>query len=275
MNELVIDRIAPPGAYLLAGDGEDVLLPNRYLTNDMKVGAILSVFITTDSEDRVVAVTERPVAMVDEFGIFTVIDSTDFGAFVDWGLPKDLFVPKRNQKKPFRKGERKILRIVYDEKTDRLVGDEHISKYLSKETPQFGKGEDVNVLLYAKTDLGFKVIVNNKYEGLIFHKEIFEPLFVGQRRTAYVKLVREDGKIDISINPIGEMRKIGAAEKVLAILTKNGGEMLFTYKSEAEDIKKKFELSKKNFKAALTQLIDEEKITLKEDRIVLNKGVKA
>jgi hypothetical protein len=240
----------------------------------MEVGSILSVFVTTDSEDRLVALTDRPVAMVDEFGIFTVVDSTDFGAFVDWGLPKDLFVPKRNQKKPFRKGERRILRVIYDDKTDRLTGDEHISKYLSKEPPSFGKGEDVNVLLFAKTDLGFKVIVNNSFEGLIFHKEIFEPLFVGQRRTGYVKLVREDGKIDISINPIGEVRKSNAADKVLATLTKNGGEMLFTYKSEAEDIKKKFELSKKNFKAALTQLIDEKKITLKEDRIVLNKGKK-
>jgi uncharacterized protein len=248
----------------VAGDGEEILLPNRYLTNDMKVGMEVSVFLTTDSEDRLVALTDKPSTMVDEFGVFTVVDATGFGAFVDWGLPKDLFVPKKNQKKPFVKAEKKILRVVYDPTTDRLIGDEHIGRYLSKDVPVYEKGQEVDLLVFAKTDLGFKVIVDNLYEGLVFHKEIFETVYVGQKRKGFAKLVREDDKLDISINPIGEQRKSNAAEKVLAILTKNGGKMEFTYKSDAEDIKKKFQLSKKNFKAALTQLISEKKITLEE-----------
>jgi len=269
INTLKIDRITVPGAFMMAGDGEEVLLPNRYLKNEMKVGDELAVFITTDSEDRLVALTDMPFAFVDEFGVFTVVDSTDFGAFVDWGLPKDLFVPKKNQKKPFKKGEKKILRVVYDGKTDRLIGDEHIGKYLSKDVPVFKKAEEVNLLVFAKTDLGFKVIVNNQHEGLVFHKDVFEKIFVGQKRKGYVKLVREDGKIDVSITPIGEARKENATGKVLAVLAKNGGKMPFTYKSDAEDIKKKFELSKKNYKAALTQLIEEKKIVLGESEITL------
>lgn len=271
INTLKIDRITPPGAFLVAGDGEAVLLPNRYMTKSMQVGDELAVFVTTDSEDRLVALSERPIAMVDEFGFFEVVNVESFGAFVDWGLPKDLFVPKRNQKTPFRVGQWRILRVIYDAQTDRLTGDERIMRYLSKETAALKEKEEVELLVLAHTPMGYKVIVNNTYEGMIFHNEIFEDIEVGDTKTGFIRLIREDGKLDITLRPIGEKRKDEAAEKVLSVLAKNGGKIDFTYKSDAEDIKKVFGLSKKSYKAALTTLIDSKVITLGDTYISANK----
>lgn len=269
INTLKIDRITPPGAFLVCGDGEAVLLPNRYMTKSMKVGDELAVFVTTDSEDRTVALCERPAAMVDEFGFFEVVAVENFGAFVDWGLPKDLFVPRRNQKTPFKVGDKRIVRVIYDGETDRLVGDERIMRYLSKDTAVLKPKEEVEVLVLARTPMGYKVIVNNSYEGMVYQNEIFEQIQIGDLRKGYVKLVREDGKLDISLRAMGEKRKDEASEKVLSILTKNGGKMPFTYKSDAEDIKKVFGLSKKSYKAALTLLIDSGKITLSDKEIAM------
>lgn len=272
INTLKIDRITPPGAFLVSGDGEAVLLPNRYMTKSMKVGDELAVFVTTDSEDRTVALSERPAAMVDEFGFFEVVSVENFGAFVDWGLPKDLFVPRRNQKTPFRVGDKRIIRVIYDGETDRLVGDERIMRYLSKETAALKPKEEVEVLVLAHTPMGYKVIVNSSYEGMVYHNEIFEPIHVGDTKKGFVKLVREDGKLDISLRAMGEKRKDEASEKVLSVLTRKGGKMPFTYKSEAEDIKNAFGLSKKSYKAALTLLIEGGKIKLTDSGIEVKRN---
>ncbi len=267
MNTLKIDRQTDPGMFLTAGDGETILLPNRYVTKKMKVGDEICVFVTTDSEDRLVALTDKPKAMVDEFGYFEVVASEPFGAFVNWGLPKDLFVPLKNQKTPFRIGDKRILRVVYDKVTDRLAGDEHVGRYLFKDMSKLVPKQEVKLLLLAYTPLGFKVIVDNMYEGMIFHSEIFQKVYVGESMTGYVKHVREDGKLDISLQPIGEVRKDVASKKVLEVLKKNGGKMNFTYKSEAPEIMKAFALSKKNFKFALTKLIEAKLIALHETGI--------
>lgn len=269
LNRLIIDRITDPGMYLMAQNGEAILLPNRYITDGMKIGNTIDVFVATDSEDRLVALTDKPFAMLDEFGYFEVVDTTSFGAFVDWGLPKDLFVPKRNQKVPFKTGDKRILRVIYDDVTDRLTGDEHTGKYLLKQCTELEAKEKVKLLILTRTPLGFKVIVNNKYEGMIYHSEIFSRVWVGQRVDGYVKNLRDDGKLDISLQPIGEARKDAASQKVLAILKKNGGQMKFNYKSDAEEITKVFGLSKKNFKFALTKLLGEAKIELTETGMVL------
>jgi len=269
INTLKVDRITPPGAFLVSGDNEAILLPNRYMTKSMKVGDEVAVFVTTDSEDRVVALGERPVALVDEFGFFEVVSLEPFGAFVDWGLPKDLFVPKNNQKTPFRVGHRRIIRVVYDGQTDRLVGDERIMRYLSKETSVLKPKEEVELLVLARTPLGYKVIVNNSFEGMIYHNEIFEDIEVGDTKNGFVKMIREDGKLDISLRPIGEKRVDEASKKVMEVLQKNGGKMNFTYKSEAEDIKETFGLSKKSYKAALTTLIEGGRIQLGESEILI------
>jgi predicted RNA-binding protein (virulence factor B family) len=267
INTLKIDRITPPGIFVVAGDGEAVLLPNRYVEKSMKVDDEIDVFVTTDSEDRLVALRERPIAMVDEFGFFEVVNVESFGAFVDWGLPKDLFVPRKNQKTPFKVGQWRILRVIYDAQTDRLTGDERIMRYLSKDIGTLKEKDEVELLVLARTPLGYKVIVNSNFEGMLFTNEIFEEINVGDSKKGFIKTIREDGKLDITLRPIGEKRKDEAAEKVLSVLRKNGGKIDFTYKSDAEDIKAVFGLSKKSYKAALTKLIESDLIVL-EDKLI-------
>jgi len=264
INRLKVDRITPPGIFLTSGEGEAILLPNRYVSKSMKVGDELDVFVATDSEDRPVALLERPLATLDEFGFFEVVDVTPYGAFVEWGLPKDLFVPKQNQKKPFRVGDKRIVRVVYDERTNRLIGDERIMRYLSSDTSGLKEREGAELLVLAKTPLGYKVIVNNGFEGMVFASDIFEEINVGDTKRGFIKKIRSDGKLDVSLRPIGEERKDEAAEKVISALKRNGGKMDFTYKSDAEEIKKAFGLSKKSYKAALTKLIESGRIELFE-----------
>lgn len=262
VNRLKVDRKAEPGLYLVAANGEAVLLPRRYVTEAMKIGLEMDLFIYTDSEDRIVATTERPSALRDQFGFFEVVDTTLSGAFVHWGLPKDLFVPKTFQKRPFRPGERHILRVVYDNQTGRLVGDEHVARYLSRDKPPYSRSNEVTALVLAKTPLGFKVIVNDRFEGMLYANEIFEPIDVGDKRQAFVKQLRPDGKIDLSLQPFGVRKKESTTNKILSTLQAAGGRMPFTYKSDANAITNAFGLSKKSFKAALTQLIAEERIVL-------------
>ncbi len=270
VNTLRIDRFAVPGAYLMAGDGSDVLLPNQYVTDAMAVDNLVEVFIYTDSEDRPVATTDRPAAMRDEFGFFEVVDVAKFGAFVDWGLPKDLLVPKNRQKTPFRVGEKRFLRVVKDEQSDRLIGVERISKYLSHSPRGYHPNKEVKLLFIAKTPLGFKVIVDDAYEGLAFDNEIFEPVAVGDSRTGYVKQVRADGNFDVSLQPVGKAARADNDQaKVLAPLEAAGGMLPYNSKSDPDLITKTFGLSKKAFKRTLVQLQESGDIEVKETGIYL------
>jgi predicted RNA-binding protein (virulence factor B family) len=272
MNTLRLDRFAVPGAYLMAEDGSDVLLPNQYVTDDMAIDDRIEVFVYTDSEDRPVATTERPLAMRDEFGFFTVVDVEKFGAFVDWGLPKDLLVPKNRQKTPFKVGEKRFLRIVKDEQSDRLVGVERISKFLSHSPRGYHRNKEVKLLVIAQTPLGFKVIVDDAYEGLVYANEIFEPVAVGDERTGYVKDVRSDGHFDISLQPVGKAARAGSEkDKVLGPLEAAGGMLPYNSKSDPGLITKTFGLSKKAFKRALVQLQESGDIEVKETGIYLKK----
>lgn len=267
INTLKINRVSEPGLYLIAGDEEEVLLPNCYVTKDMQIDSMLDVFIYTDSEDRLVATTLKPYGMKNDFASLEVVDMAKFGAFLDMGLPKDLLVPKNRQRSTFNIGDRKVIQIVEDDKTHRLIGTEKFN--LSKEPENLNQNDEVEVLLYIKTPLGYKVVVNNKYEGLIYHNEIFENTNVGDKKKAYLKHIRDDGKLDISLQKIGSKKSDDNPTKVVDILKQNGGELGFTYKSDAEDIKDVFGMSKKSFKASLTKLIDEKRIVLKESSISL------
>lgn len=268
INSLQIYRISEPGIYLKSQDEEEVLLPNAYITSEMQINDILDVFIYTDSEDRLVATTQTPKGMLYDYIAVEVVDNVPFGAFVDWGLPKDLLVPKNRQKSTFSVGAIKVIQIVEDEKTHRLIGTEKF--VLNKKTQTLQKNDEVEIMVYTKTPLGFKVIVNNEYEGLIFHNEIFQRINIGDKKRAYVKLLREDGKLDISLQKIGEAKYEDNIQKVLDLLEENTGKLPFTYKSDAQDIKQTFGLSKKTFKAALTQLLQKELIVLDENGITLN-----
>jgi predicted RNA-binding protein (virulence factor B family) len=268
LNLLKINRVSEPGLYLISEDEQEVLLPNCYVKKEMSIGSIIEVFIYTDSEDRLVATTLKPYGMKNDFVCLEVVDSTKFGAFLDMGLPKDLLVPKNKQRSTFNVGSRKVVQIVEDEKTNRLIGTEKFT--LTKEVNNnFSKNDEVDILLYIKTPLGFKVIVNNTYEGLIYHNEIFENIKIGDRKKGYIKYIRDDGKIDISLQKIGAKKDDDFSQKVVDILNQNNGELAFTYKSDAEDIKEIFGMSKKAFKSALTSLINDKKIILEENCIKL------
>jgi len=272
LNKLQINRVTEPGLYLVPDNEEEcVLLPNAYITTSMQVGDVIEVFIYTDSEDRLVATTLKPYAKKDEFGFLEVVDTSKFGAFVNWGLPKDLLVPKNKQKTPFVVGEKRLIRVVEDENSGRLIGVEKITSFLQKDTQHFKQNDEVEILLFAKTPMGFKVIVNNNYEGMIFHNEIFEKVKVGDTKKAFIKQVREDGKLDIALQKVGSKGDDEALNKVLSLLEKNSGFLPYTSKSDADVITKIFGLSKKNFKAVLTKLISQDKIESVQNGIKLKK----
>lgn len=266
LNTLKVNRVSEPGIYLISGDESEVLLPNAYVNKTMEINSLLEVFVYTDSEDRPVATTLKPYAKLGEFSFLEVVDVAKFGAFVDIGLPKDMLVPKNRQKSSFHVGAKKVLQIQLDDRTNRLIASEKFELLKSNEI--FAKNDEVEIIVYSKTPLGFKVIVNNSCEGMLFHNEIFENIKIGDKKRAYIKNVREDKKLDISLQKIGEKVK---DDIVFETLQKNGGELNFTYKSDAEHIKKVFGISKKSFKATLTKLLDEGKILLTENSIRVKK----
>ena len=269
INTLRVDRDTAPGLYLMALDENDVLLPGQYVTDDMIQDSLVDVFLYTDSEDRLVATTRKPTAMLDEFALFEVIDVAPFGAFMDWGLTKDLLVPNMFQKTPFAVGEKRFLRVIYDERTHRLVGTEKLGDFFERRVKGLTPNQEVNIIVIAKTPLGFKCIVNDKYEGLIYHNEIFEVISLGDERVAYVKTIRKDGNIDLNLRKAGSKQKSDAPSKILELLKENKGIMPYNYKSDAELIKQIFGLSKKEFKRSLTKLQEDKKIEIKDTGIYL------
>ncbi len=269
INTLGINRHTPHGLFLESLDGKDVLLPQAYVTEAMQDGTLIDVFLYTDSEDRLVATTLKPKAILDSFALFEVVDTAPFGAFVDWGLAKDLFVPNMFQKTPFQVGEKRFLKVVYDEKTHRLVGTEKLGNFFDKKPKGLTPHKEVTILIIAKTPLGFKCIVEERYEGLIYHNEIFEKIELGMQKRAYVKTVRKDGCIDLTLQPSKEKRKDASVEKILDLLRQNHGSMPYNYKSDAELIQDVFGLSKKEFKRSLTALQESGTIEVKETGIYL------
>jgi len=267
INILIIDRDTTPGLFLRCQDGSDVLLPNQYVTSTMHVGDTIDVFVYTDSEDRPVASTVMPKAMVNQLAFVEVVDTTSIGAFVNWGLPKDLFIPRVMQKVPFKVGEKRIVRVILDEQTNRLVGTEKISAALIDAPKTFYPNTPVEFMIIAKTPMGYKAIVDDRYEGMLYANEVFETVRSGQIKSGFVKLRREDGKLDLTLQKVGKEKANDASDKIFKMLQDNGGMLPYNYKSDAEQIQKKFALSKKNFKAALTKLCDAKKIIIKENGI--------
>lgn len=270
INTLKLDRLTPHGVFLMAKDGNDVLLPQAYVTSDMVEEQLIDVFLYTDSEDRLIATTLTPKAKLDEFALLEVVDIAPFGAFLDWGLPKDLLVPTKLQKTPFTKGEKRFIKIVYDEKTHRLVGSEKLGDFFEKKVKGLSTNQEVEILVITKTPLGYKCIVENKYEGLIYHNEIFENITLGEHKKAYIKTIRKDGNIDLSLRKAGTATK-PTGDKVLELLQKNGGSMPYNYKSDADLIRETFSMSKKEFKRSLTKLVDTNKIDVKDTGIYLKR----
>ncbi|MEA1917086.1 MAG: S1-like domain-containing RNA-binding protein [Campylobacterota bacterium] len=273
LNRLKIERQSEPGMYLIPHDDEqEVLLPNAYITDALHVGDEIEVFVYRDSEDRVVSTTQKPLCMLGEIAILKVVDETDFGVFVDWGLPKDLFIPtKLIQKSGLKIGDKCAVHVVMDERTNRLIGTQKFGNFLSTDTSKLKTNEKVNALVISQTPLGYKVIVNNMYDGLIFKNEVFGKLEVGDLKESYIKQIRPDGKLDISLQPFGNKKGSLSSDKILEMLKSANGSLPYNYKSDAELISNVFEMSKKVFKKSLTTLSENGKIEIKDTGIYLCK----
>ncbi len=273
VNKLTIEDRSEYGFYLCDREKKRVLLPNLYVKDRMSVGDEIEVFIYKDSEDRVVATTLKPYATLGEFAYLKVTDVTSFGAFLDWGLPKELLVPKKMQKNPLKISRKYIVYITYDPQSDRLVADTRIGRYLKNDPSSMKNLNRVDILIIAKTPLGYKVIANNKFEGMIYHSEIYENVKIGEKRTAYIKKIRDDSKLDLSLNPPKKMADEISKQKILNLLREKNSVLPFTYKSDPKEIRDCLGISKKSYKRALTALLQERQIELGDDFIRLKKRI--
>lgn len=258
-----INRTVDFGAYLIDDDTHEVLLPKRYLTPEMKVGDTIRVFVYNDSENRPVATTEQPYAVVGDFALMRVKAVNKVGAFLDWGLvAKDLLVPFSEQRVDMKVGRSYIVRVYLDEASHRIVASAKLAKFLNQTDPDYYHREKVEVLVTQRSDLGYRVIVDNAHWGQIYQNEIYQDVNVGDRLTAFVKQVRPDGKVDVTLAKIEKMRVDDLADRILDYLNSHNGEMTLTDKSDPGDINKAFSCSKKDFKKALGLLYKQQKIAL-------------
>lgn len=269
---LDVMRLTKHGAFLEGGPYGDILLPNRYVQESLKEDDEIEVFISFDSEDRLVATTDFPFLMVDEIGVLEVVDVNKYGAFMDWGLPKNLFVPFKEQQKRMEKGKRYVVAVYIDKKTGRIAASSKIQKFLSEDEVVFEAGEKVSVQVCDQTDMGYVALINGCTLGLLYENEIFKPVDVGDELDAYIKQVREDGKIDLSLEPVGYDKVDPAAQKILQKIMDNEGKLFITDKSDPKEISVEFGMSKKTFKKALGALYKQKRISILEDHIQLNSG---
>ena len=255
LNRLRVVRDAPPGFYLDGHEQGEILLPRRYIPAKLKPGDELEVFVYRDSEDRLVATTETPRAMVGEFACLEVVGiNRDVGAFLDWGLAKDLLLPFREQEKPLRRGEKVVVAIYIDEKTDRIAASMRLQRHLSKQLPLYKPRERVELLITAKTPLGYNAIVENTHLGLIYHDTVTVPLELGQQVQGFVRAIRPGGKIDLSLDASGYKRVAPLQVQIVEALKRHGGRADFDDDTSAESIRETFGVSKKAFKQALGAL---------------------
>ena len=262
-NELSINRMVDFGAYLIDDDTHEVLLPKRYLTPEMKVGDTIRVFVYNDSENRPVATTEQPYAVVGDFALLRVKAVNKVGAFLDWGLvAKDLLVPFSEQRVDMKVGRSYIVRVYLDEASHRIVASAKLAKFLNHTEPDYYHRERVEVLVVQRSDMGYRVIVEGAHWGQIYQNETYQDVNVGDRLTAFVKQVRPDGKVDLTLSKIEKMRIDDLSDRILDYLKANNGEMTLTDKASPDDINKVFQCSKKDFKKALGLLYKQQKVTL-------------
>ena len=270
-QELIILRHTTVGLFLGDEEGdEDVLLPNKYCPEKFEIGQRLRVFVYRDYEERKIATNIEPKILMHQFAFLRVTSVSNVGAFMDWGLEKELMVPFREQRQKMEERRWYIVYLDLDEKTDRLYATNKIEKRLQNKNLTVKEGDAVDLLIMQKTDLGFSVIVNQKHEGLIFESDIFTTLNIGEKMKGYVKQVREDNKLDISLQPIGfENFNDPNCELILKSLNAKKGFLPFTDKSTPEEIYAQFNMSKKAFKKAIGTLYKERKIVLTPDGIKL------
>lgn len=270
-NRLKVVKQVDFGMYLDDDIEGEILLPKRYVSQDCKVGDELDVFIYLDNEERLVATTQQPLVQVGQFACLEVAWVNQYGAFLNWGLMKDLFVPFSEQKMKMQVGKRYVVHVHLDEESFRIVASAKVDRYLSKEKADYVPGQEVEVLIWQKTDLGFKAIIENRFGGLLYDSEIFQPLHTGMRLKAYVKQVRDDGKIDLMLQKPGAGKVDDFAKTLLEHIRSNGGRTPLNDKTPAEEIYAMFGVSKKTFKKAVGDLYKKRLVVLQDDSIVLAK----
>lgn len=274
LNRLKVVKEVDFGLYLDGGSLGEILLPIRYVPRSCKVGDVIEVFIYRDSEDRIIATTERPYVMVGSFGHLRVVSVTPAGAFLDWGLPKDLLVPFAEQKPKMEEGKRYVVAVYVDDATDRIVGSARLDDFLYDESEgDFEAGEEVDLFVANKSELGYKVIVNDSHWGLLHHQEVVRQLRRGERLRGYIKQIRVDGKIDVCLHQRPSEKTDDVADIILGLLRREGGFVGLTDKSDPQEIKAQLGVSKGSFKKAIGALYKQRVIALEQDGIRLLKSV--
>lgn len=267
---LPIVKLVDFGVYLDAAELGTVLLPKRYVSDSMTLGSVVDVFLYLDSDDIPVATTLKPFTQVGGTALLKVVDINDAGAFLDWGLPKHLLVPYKEQHKRFELGQSYVVTLYLDPYSQRIVGSSRLSRHLQEDGRHFTNDEKVSLLICGKTDMGFKAVINQQYLGLIFRDDAFRRLRYGQTIDGYIKAIRSDGKIDLSLQLTGDKGRDRLQQKIIDYLQQNGGRSNLTDKADPADIIKHFGVSKKAYKKALGALYKQRVITIGKDDISLN-----
>lgn len=267
-NNLTILRDTSVGFFLGDVEGEEVLLPNKYKTDDMQIDDVIRVFVYNDSEDRPVATTETPKIVRNEFANLEVKDVSEHGAFLNWGLEKDLFVPFREQTTPMEIGEWHVVFLYLDQKTSRLIATTKLDRYLENERLLVKEGDEVDLLVWKKTDLGYNVVVNQFHKGLIYANEVFKTINIGDSLKGYVKKIRDENRLDISLEKQGYENVVEpTAQRILDELKKNNGFLNLSDNSAPEEINRQLGISKKVFKKAIGGLYKQGLIRIATDGI--------
>ena len=271
INTLEVMRETDNGFYLDGQNLGEILMPRKFITDEVRSQGWADVFVYTDSEDRLVATTETPLVKVGEFAFLNVVAVTRFGAFLDWGLPKNLLVPFREQRANMVEGRSYLVYVFLDLQTNRIAATAKIDKYLDNTPPEYKIGEEVDLLIAEETDLGFKAIINSEHWGILYKNQLYKPVQTGDRMKGYVNKVRDDEKIDLLPEKPGYEKVDAISQKILDELKQNRGFMAVTDNTSPEMIKALFGISKKNFKKAIGSLYKNRLITFNSDGIRLVK----
>ncbi len=267
-NVLTVKRKTRVGLFLSDKEGNEILLPNKYIPeNDCALGEDIRVFCYLDNEERPVATTLQPYVIRDDFGFLRVAEVNEIGAFLDWGLEKNLLVPFREQRSPMKAGHWYVVFCYLDPKSSRLVATSRLERFLDNSEIQLETGEEVKLLITRRTDLGWETIVNGKHKGLIYEDDIFQDVSRGDKLLGYVRKLRTDNKLDITLQPLGHHKLESSAQAVLDRLLDNDGVLNLHDKSDPQEIKDKLQMSKKTFKKAIGILYKARKIVIREDGI--------
>ncbi|TRY30267.1 S1 RNA-binding domain-containing protein [Aliiglaciecola sp. M165] len=269
INRLQVVDELPFGFYLSGENTDRILLPTRSAPEDCQVGQALDVFVYHDSDDRIIATTQVPKAMVDEIAVLQAKSVNKVGAFLDWGLDKDLLLPFNEQQKPISEGLRYVVYVFQDPYTDRLAASTKLRRFLSEEGHELTPGSKAKLIVCGRSDMGYKVVINGTHLGLLFKDEVFKPLKIGDSTEGFIKRIRDDGKIDVSLQLHHKQARKELTEQIIEDLIAHGGISSLTDKSSPQDITKRFDVSKNTYKKALGALFKQKRILIGKDKITL------